>query len=129
MNVLKIAATLVGLAALGAAAERGSAQEAEAAFDRLDADESGDITRAEAYEIRTGEFMAMDSDMNGIITEDEFQGPARPLSAFDSDGDGELHLAEFLQGHRSMFERFGEDASGVLTHSEFEAAQGAARGG
>ncbi|SEP27219.1 EF-hand domain pair [Salinihabitans flavidus] len=127
MHATKIIFVIVGLAAFGAATERGSAQEAEAAFDGLDADQSGAITWAEAYEVRTGQFMDMDADMDGILTVDEFQGPARPLSAFDTDEDGKLHLAEFLEGHRNMFERFDEDANGSLTFDEFEAAQSAAR--
>jgi len=128
MRATKFTAVLVGLAAFGAAAERGLAQDAQAAFDRLDADQSGAINWAEAYEVRTGEFMDMDADMDGLVTEDEFQGPARPFSAFDADEDGNLQLAEFLEAHRSMFDRFDEDASGSLTFDEFEAAQSAARG-
>lgn len=129
MRTTHIAAVLVGLAAFSATTERGLAQDAQDAFDRLDADQSGEITWAEAYEIRTRQFMGMDENMDGIITEDEFQGPARPLSAFDTNEDGELHLAEFLEGHKSMFDSFDEDANGSLTFNEFEAAQSAARGG
>jgi len=71
--------------------------------------------------------MDMDANMDGIVTENEFQGPARPFSAFDADDDGDLQLAEFLEAHRSMFDRFDEDASGSLTFEEFEAARSAAR--
>ena len=128
MRATKFTAVLVGLAAFGAATERGLAKDAQAAFDRLDPDQSGAITWPEAYEARVGEFTDMDTDMDGIVTEDEFQGPARSLSAFDADEDGNLQLAEFLEAHRSMFDRFDEDASGSLTFDEFEAAQSAARG-
>ena len=69
----------------------------------------------------------MDTDGNGLLTEDEFVGPARPLSAFGSDENSQLHMSEFLGGHRSMFDRFDEDASGSLDPHEFEAAQTAAR--
>jgi len=127
MRVTNILPILVGLAAFGLATERGAAQGAEAAFDRLDADRSGAVTWAEAYEVRTDEFMDMDANMDGIVTENEFQGPARPFSAFDADDDGDLQLAEFLEAHRSMFDRFDEDASGSLTFEEFEAARSAAR--
>lgn len=117
----------VALVAFGAAG-RSSAEEAQSAFARLDADQDGTITWAEAYDLRTGAFLDMDADRDGIVTADEFQGPARPLAAFDTDGDGDLHLAEFLQGHRSMFDRFDKDANDVLTIDEFHAAQSAARG-
>lgn len=127
MRTTKITAVLVGLAAFGAATDRGLAQDAQAAFNRLDVDQSGTISWAEAYEVRTGEFMDTDADMDGVVTEDEFQGPARPFAAFDRDRDGDLQLAEFLEAHRSMFDRFDEDASGSLTFDEFEAAQSAAR--
>lgn len=124
----RTAAALIGLAVLGAAVERAMAQDGGAAFDRLDLDGSGEIAWAEAYEVRSREFMQMDRNMDGIVTGDEFRGPARSLSAFDHDGDRELHLAEFLQGHRSMFQRFDDDANGALNAREFMAAQSAARG-
>lgn len=117
----------IGAIAGGIAAAPAVAQEAEAAFDRLDADGNGHVSWAEAYDVRTSEFTEMDADMNGILAEEEFQGPARPLSAFDTDGDMTLSLAEFLQGHRSMFDRFDEDADGALVPDEFEAARSAAR--
>lgn len=117
----------VALAAFGAAV-RSSAQDADAAFTRLDADQSGAITWAEAYDVRTDAFLAMDADKDGIVTADEFQGPARPLSAFDADRDGVLHLAEFLEGHRIMFDRFDKNADRSITLDEFEAAQSATRG-
>jgi len=128
MHARTIAAAVIGLAAFSLAIGPGAAQQAEDAFARLDLDESGAITWEEAYEVRTSEFMEMDSDRNGLITEDEFVEPARPLSAFDSDGDGQLQMSEFLDGHRSMFDRFDEDASDSLDPNEFEAAQMAARG-
>ncbi|MCM2562308.1 EF-hand domain-containing protein [Lutimaribacter sp. EGI FJ00015] len=128
MHATKFISVIIGLAAFGAATERGFAKEADAAFNGLDADQSGAITWAEAYRVRTGQFMDMDADMDGILTVDEFQGPVRPLSAFDTDEDERLHLAEFLAGHRNMFDRFDKDANGSLTFDEFEAAQSAARG-
>lgn len=121
-------AAVTGLAAFCLAIGPGAAQQAEDAFARLDSDGSGAITWEEAYEVRTSEFMEMDSDRNGVLAEDEFVGPVRPLSAFDSDGDGQLQMSEFLDGHRSMFHRFDGDASDTLDQSEFETAQMAVRG-
>lgn len=128
MRTTGLTAVFVGLAAFGAAPVHGSAEDARGAFDRLDLDRNGTITWAEAYEVRTGEFMEMDTDKDGVVTQKEFQGPARPFAAFDADEDGDLQLAEFLEAHRSMFDRFDEDANGALTVEEFEAAQSAARG-
>lgn len=124
---LQMTVALVALAAFGAAG-RSSAEEAESAFARLDADQGGTITWAEAYDVRTRAFLDMDTGKDGIVSVDEFHGSARPLSTFDSDGDGVLQLAEFLEGHRSMFDRFDKDANDVLTVDKFHAAQSAARG-
>lgn len=127
MNMIHVTAVLVALASFFAATEQGVAQDARDAFNRLDADQSGTVTWAEAYKVRAEQFIAMDTNMDGIIAADEFEATARPLSAFDFDKDGKLHLAEYLAGHRGIFDRFAEEANGSLSFDEFEAAQRAAR--
>src|SRR6056297_2413446 len=122
MLATRKAAAMIGFVAASWAIV-GAAQGAEDAFARLDADGSETITWKEAYQVRIREFTEMDSDGNGFLIEDEFVGPARPLTAFDSDEDGRVHMSEFLGGHRSMFDRFDEDASDSLDPNEFEAAQ------
>ncbi|KRS17068.1 hypothetical protein XM52_15210 [Roseovarius indicus] len=112
-------------AALPAVAASG----AQAAFDRLDLNGDDVIQWPEAYQVRVDQFTKMDANQDGVLTIDEFKGPARPLSVFDADEDQELQLSEFLEGHHGMFEKFDEDVSGSLTFEEFEAARSAARGG
>ena len=129
MRMRNFAAVMMATAWFAGTTAGAAAQEAEDAFAKLDADRSGTITWDEAHRVRVREFTEMDADGDGVVTREEFAGPARPLAAFDSDGDGELHMSEFIDGHWTMFVRFVEDDSGTLDPAGFEAALCAARGG
>ncbi len=121
--------TAASLALLAGVATASAANDLEARFDRLDKDGNGEVTWAEAYKVRSGEFLDMDKNLDGIVGKDEFGDRALPLSAFDKDGDGRLQLSEYVGKHHQMFDTFDADGSGTINLSEFEKAQAAVRKG
>jgi Ca2+-binding EF-hand superfamily protein len=106
-----------------------AASDLQSRFERLDKDGNGEVTWSEAYMVRTGEFLDMDKNLDGIVEKNEFGGRALPISAFDKDGDGRLQLSEYVGKHHEMFDRFDTDGSGTIDLREFEKAQEAVRKG
>lgn len=122
-----MAASAAALALLAGALTASAAPSLKSRFDRLDKDGNGQVTWSEAYKVRSREFLAMDSNKDGIVDKKEFGGRALPLSAFDKDGDGRLQLSEYVGQHHRMFNKFDADGSGTIAFGEFAKAQTAVR--
>jgi Ca2+-binding EF-hand superfamily protein len=125
--------------ALPAAAETGDSElPAARAFDQLDRDGDGAITRAEFAIARDAEFARLDLDHDGTISRTEFVDQRLPKSdlpsarvdvlrrtlearfaAIDSKGDGRISQAEYTAYGRTLFVRLDRDGDGRITRAEF----------
>ncbi len=107
------------------------------AFGDLDADSSGEVTRAEMDARRAARFAEADTDGDGKLSLEEVQAAAmkrnaeraaRMLERFDADGDGFLNAGEMPKpgrkgGMERMFERLDTDGSGGISEAEFKSAR------
>jgi Ca2+-binding EF-hand superfamily protein len=129
-----------------AAAESGSDDlPAARAFDQLDRDGDGAITRAEFALARDSEFTRLDADRDGFISRAEFVDRRLPRSdlpsarvedlrrtllarfaALDANGDGRISQAEYTANGRLLFQRLDRDGDGRITRAEFLDPTGAA---
>ncbi|MGD9919414.1 MAG: EF-hand domain-containing protein [Paenirhodobacter sp.] len=118
----------LGLALMTAPA--GFAGSAAAAFERLDTDHSGTISRAEFLELRRQMFALIDADHSGTITRAEIdaaraaQGAKAPRAderiwAQDANHDGQLTLAEYTAQTRG-FDFADRNGDGQLDRAEFD---------
>lgn len=118
---------------------------AERAFDQLDRDSDGAITRAEFAIARDTEFARLDADHDGTITRIEFIDRRLPQSdmpsarvqilrrtlearfaAIDKNGDGRITQVEYTTYGRTLFARLDRDGDGRITRAEFLNPLGAA---
>jgi len=108
----------------------------------IDQNNDGVISADEAAAHAEAAFQAMDADEDGTLTKDEFtrfhggrgagwgwHRPARQewkeehFKEFDKDTDGKLTKAEFMDGHRAQFEAADANKDGKVTPWEFRAAR------
>ncbi len=105
-----------------------------AAFETLDADGDGRITRAEAEAMAAGRMAAADTDGDGALSLAEIEAhgaarakerAARMMERLDADKDGRLTAEEMRAGKRAgrMFDRADADGDGVITKAEFDEAR------
>lgn len=128
MRQLSIPGLALGLALLSSPAA--FAATGDAAFDRLDTDGSGTISRAEFLDLRKRMFAAIDADHSGTLTRAEIdaaraaQGDKAPRAddriwAQDTNNDGQLTLAEFTARLRG-FDLADRNGDGQLDRAEFD---------
>lgn len=142
LGAFLLAAALAG----PAAAESGNDDlPAARAFDQLDRDADGAITRAEFALARDSEFTRLDADHDGFIGRAEFVDRRLPQSnlpsarvedlrrtllarfaALDANGDGRISQAEYTANGRLLFQRLDRDGDGRITRAEFLDPTGAA---
>ena len=115
------------------------------AFDQLDRDSDGAITRAEFAIARDTEFARLDADHDGTISRAEFIDRRLPQSdlpsarvdilrrtlearfaAIDANGDGRITQVEYTTYGRTLFVRLDRDGDGRITRAEFLDPTGAA---
>ncbi len=134
---------LAGLSLLAlagsAVAQEGAARGAMAgfAFDRIDADGDGRITRAEMSAARRAGFERMDTDGDGVLSAAEIAamrdrarrftqmaeaGGENRLARLDADGDGNLTFEEF-DGRMPFFQLLDVDGDGAVSRAEFDRAR------
>jgi Ca2+-binding EF-hand superfamily protein len=124
----RLFAGLVLAAALAAGAA--TATTPEEAFQTLDADGNGAVSRAEFLTLRAQMFATIDADQSGTLTAEEIEtagaGHARTsqmpangrIWERDANGDGLLTLAEFTS-QTPGFERADRNGDGSLSPAEF----------
>tara|TARA_Y100001951_G_scaffold100959_1_gene105127 strand:+ start:139 stop:648 length:510 start_codon:yes stop_codon:yes gene_type:complete len=150
MKKLALAATLTGLATLGAAglafaqdegetkdrADRGEAR-AERMLERFDTNSDGVISTDEIEAMKAERFSQSDANGDGSLTlaeleawkeaEREARMQARKERMFarrDTNGDGVISIDEFETRGMSMFERVDADGDGEITKAELAEMQG-----
>lgn len=135
-----VAVTASGVAAMaGPGAGRGGpAQYLLDAFDRIDSDGNGQLSKAEIEAAHQARFKAADTDGDGFLGQAELtallqkevaERAARMMARRDANGDGKLSPQEMgpaaglAEGMRErMFARMDADGNGELSKAEIEAA-------
>ena len=103
-----------------------------AAFEDVDANGDGVVTRAELELHRAARaaerFARIDADGDGLVTEAELtargraraaERGARLIERLDADGDGALSAAEMSTGRGDRFARADRDGDGSLSEAEW----------
>ena len=103
-----------------------------AAFEEVDADGDGAVTRAELEAHRAARaaerFARFDADGDGLVTEAELTARGRARAAeragrlidrLDADGDGALSAAEMSTSRGDRFARADRDGDGSLSEAEW----------
>jgi Ca2+-binding EF-hand superfamily protein len=113
------------------------AQNADAAFVRLDADGNGAISRTEFLALREAMFLRIDTDASTTLSAAEIEAARQDLPAGrrppesdriwtrDTDGDGQLTLAEYRSATPG-FDRADRNRDGSLSPAEFSRIAAAA---
>lgn len=108
-------------------------------FERLDTNQDGQITRAEAEAHRDARFVAADTDADGFLTAEEILAqwrnrtsggvPSRRIAhiidRLDADDDGRLSAAEMpgrRPNHITLFDRIDTNGDNVITRAEATSA-------
>lgn len=143
---MKFPAMICGVAALAVAgsmawaspmgadnADRGAQADRAAMFTQLDADQDGQVSRAEMMAAAQARFAKQDSDGDGALSRAEMRAAAegragkkaekrfeKMLKRADADGDGKLSFAEMSQkrGERH-FARMDNNGDGAISRDEF----------
>lgn len=126
------AATVLIGAASGAVAHRNDwdghrSQRGAAMFEKLDADNDGKVTRAEAEAYRNRQIAAFDQDKDGALNQAEYTAMVQAMMAErtqrrferqDKDSDGKLTPAEMSERMDRMFEHMDENGDGAIERGE-----------
>jgi Ca2+-binding EF-hand superfamily protein len=94
-------------------------------FERLDTNNDGKVTLAEAQAGAQTRFTALDKNKDGVISQDELgDGPHFMLKHADANGDGKVTLAELQGQTTNWFTRFDKNNDKIITKDELQAARG-----
>lgn len=139
-------AGLIGGTAYAAEANQGanSQQQSKVRFERMDKDQSGDLTFEEFASVMKMRFGRIDADQDGKITQSEISAVAQKMQSqqgqqgqmasrfmkrFDVNGDGVVTADEIQQRQKRMFARFDQNKDGKLEMAEMPKPQGKRQGG
>ena len=135
--ILSAATLFAGAAATPSAAAAQGGPRLDQAFDQMDANHDGVVSRAEFIASRHARFLGLDRNHDGYLTAADIPplahltGRADKISAmlarFDLDHDGKVSEQEFVTGSLAMFDLADTNHDGVLTRAEAAAATQAMR--
>jgi len=90
-----------------------------------DADQDGQITKAEMAAHRAAMFEKIDKNGDGVLTAEDHEGSKGPMgkrgARLDADQDGKVTKAEFLAGSDELFERLDANGDNVISKDELSA--------
>lgn len=129
-----IAFALIAAAVLGAgttlALAQGGFGHGDRMMHRMDLNGDGGITRAEADAMSAVRFLRLDSDADGVLTEQEMRDSmqrrmvrriAKQFAMMDQNGDGRIERAEFEEGTAARFARRDADGDRRISNEELRA--------
>jgi hypothetical protein len=94
-------------------------------FARLDTNNDGKVTLAEAQAGAQARFTALDKNKDGVLTADELgDGPHFMMKRADANGDGKVTLAEVQAQTQAWFSKLDANHDNVITKDELKAAHG-----
>lgn len=103
------------------------------AFEQMDADDDGQVSRAEAEAFRQSRHAGLDANGDGIVGFEEARAfrqakaeerARKRFARMDADGDGQVSMAEFNARSERWFERADRNHDGVISAEEREAIRG-----
>ena len=127
-HLIFLTAAAIGLA-VPAHAQGATRQDAEVLIAEADANGDGNISREEFLARRSAAFDALDADESGVLTEPEFENAVserirrfskRAFNTVDQDGDGTISQAEWDANPPRAFNKLDRNGDGVLSPSERE---------
>jgi Ca2+-binding EF-hand superfamily protein len=91
-------------------------------FERLDTNNDGKVTLAEAQAGAQARFNALDKNKDGVITQDELGDGHFMMKHADANGDGKVTLAELQAQTQAWFSKLDANHDNVITKDELKAA-------
>ncbi|HEV8547648.1 MAG TPA: hypothetical protein VGQ57_01450 [Polyangiaceae bacterium] len=95
-------------------------------FEKMDTNNDGKVTLAEAQAGAQARFTALDKNKDGVLAGDELKGPM--LKRADANSDGKITLAELQAQAGTWFAKLDKNNDKVVTKDEIQAMR-AERGG
>jgi len=126
-----IAAAVLGTGtslALAQGGDKGEHRHGDRMMHRLDLNGDGAITPVEATAVQTVRFLTLDTDADGVITEEEMlvrmqkriaERVAKRFAMMDRNGDGRIERSEFEESGAERFTRLDTDGDGRVSNEEF----------
>lgn len=115
---------------------RGDGKLAEKIFDKLDADNDGNLSREEVTKARQNRMKGIDKDKDGYISADDLAAHkaersakhqerrhARFVEHFDKNDDGRVSVEELQSYESGRFARADTDNDGKISREEWQAAR------
>jgi Ca2+-binding EF-hand superfamily protein len=107
---LAIVTAVAGLAFAGPGMHKGKF------FERMDSNNDGKVTLAEAEALGKAKFTELDKNKDNVLVADELKGPR--FRKADTNNDGKVTLAEAIAKGQEMFTRLDKNKDKVLTRDE-----------
>lgn len=94
-------------------------------FERLDTNNDGKVTLAEAQAGAQARFNALDKNKDGVLSSDELGDRHFMMKHADANGDGKVTLAELQAQTQAWFAKLDANHDNVVTKDELQAARAA----
>ena len=113
--------TGIGIAGVTAVSAQGPGQRSGERFERLDANNDGELTLEEMTAKQAAMIEEADADGNGAVSKAEmraFREAKRAERNPDKNDDGVIDRTEFLNAAQDRFDRLDADGDGLLSEDE-----------
>ena len=114
IRTLSVFAVVTALSSVAFAHGRGGHM-----FEKLDTNNDGKVTLAEAQAGAQARFTAMDANKDGVLAGDEAKGPM--IKHADTNNDGKITLAELQTQAGTWFAKIDKNNDKVVTKDELQA--------